>query len=92
MLLKPLRTDKLFSFKIYFIRIAKLYICTYNVINMNAKYSHCGSIHFKRIKNTSLSENNATRADLNSRAFMTFIILNNHFVQLSFILIDIIAY
>ena len=37
--------DNLFSFKKYFIKIAKLYICI--VSNIHIKYSHYEPFHFK---------------------------------------------
>ena len=45
---KPPRNQHLFSFKKYFIRIAKLCICIalVNIRNIYIKYSHCGPINF----------------------------------------------
>ena len=50
MITKPPKTlVNSFSFKTYFIRIAKIYICIVlvNIRNSYVKYSNCGPIHFK---------------------------------------------
>ena len=46
---KLLRTLTTFSFKIYFVRVAKLYIYIFliNFRNIYVKYCHCGPINFK---------------------------------------------
>ena len=49
---KPPRSlNNLLSFKKYFIRIAKLYICMVlvNIRNIFVKYSHCGPIHINKL-------------------------------------------
>ena len=72
MLLK--HPGNLFSFKKYFIRIARLYICIGNINHINVNYSHCGAIHFKKDKEDSNEKSRNKKKVV--RQFLCFNICN----------------